>query len=514
MGPDDRARRGPILARQLQVVLQRALWIDPAELSDDPAGVADDGLPPGRDRAGTIETAGGPVDVLLERVRLPDGPEVWRIASATVAQLPALYDEFNADPLTELLPAALTEIRFLQVRLWKWIALLLLIVVAAAVSWLVTSLLLTSARALAQRTAFDDASLEPAVGPGRLTVAVLVFAAGTYALALPVPVYNFFAGVQQALTIFAVAWLLVRLVDVLARTLEARLVAGGKMAAISVVPLGRRTVKVFLGVLAVIAMLQNFGFNVTGLLAGLGVGGLAVALAAQKTVENLFGGITMIADQPVRVGDFCRFGDRVGTVEDIGLRSTRVRTLDRTVVSVPNAEFSSLQLENFKRRDRIWLHATIGLRYETTPDQLRWILVELKRLLLAHPKVDPDPARARFLRFGAYSLDVEIFAYVSTTDINEFLAVQEDIFLRIMDLVGASGSGFAFPSRTIYAAPDSGLDETRRKAAEDQVRQWRTENRLFLPDPPAKIAASLAATLDYPPAGSATRDDGAHPASD
>ena len=151
-------------------------------------------------------------------------------------------------------------------------------------------------------------------------------------------------------------------------------------------------------------------------MAGLGVGGIAVALAAQKTVENFIGGITLYADQPVRVGEFCRFGGTVGTVEDVGLRSTRVRTLDRTIVTIPNSEFSNFQIENFARRDRIWYHPTLNVHYETTPDQIRYILVEARRMLYAHPKVDSASARIRFVGFGRASLDLEVFSYVTVTD--------------------------------------------------------------------------------------------------
>jgi len=213
--------------------------------------------------------------------------------------------------------------------------------------------------------------------------------------------------------------------------------------------------------------------NVTGVLAGLGVGGLAVALAAQKTVENLFGGVTLVADQPVRVGDFCRFGDRVGTVEEVGLRSTRVRTLDRTVVTIPNSEFTVLPLENYTQRDRIWFHATLGLRYETTADQLRHVLVGLRELLRADPRVDPDPARVRFVGFGAYSLDLEVFAYIRTRDFGEFLGIREELLLEIMDCVAASGTGFAFPSQTVYTARDSGLDPERTREAIETARRWK-----------------------------------------
>jgi MscS family membrane protein len=375
--------------------------------------------------------------------------------------------------------------------------------VAAMVSWVAAVLLIRAGSVLARRAGLDAEFPARVAGPLRLLLAVALFAAGSIAFALPPGGQNLIAQGARIGVIAAITWLLLRAVDVFARAVEHRFATRGQLAAVSVVPLGRRTVKVILFTLAMLAVLQHLGFNVTSLLAGLGIGGLAVALAAQKSVENLFGGVTLIADQPVRVGDFCRFGDRVGTVEDVGLRSTRVRTLDRTVVTIPNSQFAALSLENFAQRDRIWLNATIGLRYETTPDQLRHVLVALKRVLLSHPKIHPDPARVRFVGFGAYSLDVEIFAYVRTADINEFHAVREDLFLRIMDVVAESGTGFAFPSRTLYLAFDPGVDGQRTKAAEDQVRVWRESRELPLPNVPPALAARMADTLDYPPAGSA-----------
>jgi MscS family membrane protein len=192
--------------------------------------------------------------------------------------------------------------------------------------------------------------------------------------------------------------------------------------------------------------------------------------------QNLFGGVTLAADQPVRVGDFCRFGDRVGTIQEIGLRSTRVRTLDRTVVTVPNSEFSGLALENFAERDRIWFQTVLGLRYETTADQLRHVLAGLTRLLRDDERVDPDPARVRFVGFGAFSLDLEVFAYIRTRDWAEFLRIREELLLEIMDVVAASGSGFAFPSQTIYTAADAGLDEEKARQAIEEVTTQRSKS--------------------------------------
>ena len=164
----------------------------------------------------------------------------------------------------------------------------------------------------------------------------------------------------------------------------------------------------YLGIYAAEAV----GIPIAPLVAGLGVGGLAIALAIRPTLENIIGGLTLFADRPVRVGDFCRYGDEIGTVEQIGLRSTRIRSLERTIVTVPNAEFSQMKLDNFAARDIRLLKTILQLRYETTPDQLRYVLAELRKLLLGHPKVTPAPARVRFVGYGAYSLDLEIFAYL------------------------------------------------------------------------------------------------------
>jgi MscS family membrane protein len=325
------------------------------------------------------------------------------------------------------------------------------------------------------KTEIDDRILAIVVSPARLVLAVAFFSAAALTLGLNKTAQDFLGDLEIAAIILAFTWLLLRLVDVFAAVVSERLTSSGRVSVTTVVPLGRRTLKAVFVLLAVLAMLQNLGFNITGIVAGLGVGGLAIALAAQKSIENLFGGVTLIADQPVRVGDFCRFGDKLGTVEDVGLRSTRVRTLDRTVITVPNADFSQMPIESFAPRDRIRLFTMLGLRYETTPDQLRYVLENLRRMLLDHPMVDPDPARVRFIGFGASSLDLEVFAYVKTSDWAEFLATREDIYLRIMDVVEEAGTGFAFPSQTLYTTEDTGLDADRAAAAAKAGRALREE---------------------------------------
>jgi MscS family membrane protein len=245
-----------------------------------------------------------------------------------------------------------------------------------------------------------------------------------------------------------------------------------------------------------------------GLLAGLGIGGLAVALAIQPLLQNFLSGFMLYADRPIAVGDYCKFGDKLGTVEHVGMRSTRIRSPDRTVITIPNSEFANMQLENFSRRDRIWLKTILQLRYETSPEQLRFILTELRRMLIAHPKILADPLRVRFIGFGAHSLDVEIFAYVMTPDYNEFTAVREDVLLRMMELIEEAGGQFAFPSTVEYQAKDKAPDADLRRRAEAKVEEWRKEGKLPFPDFDWRDKSEMRGTLRYPPEGSASPEDG------
>ena len=211
------------------------------------------------------------------------------------------------------------------------------------------------------------------------------------------------------------------------------------------------------------------------------------------------GGFVLFADKPVRVGEFCSFGDKMGTVEEIGLRSTRIRGLDRTVITVPNADFAQMQIVNFTRRDMNLFQCKIGLRYETTPDQLRYVAAKIRKLLIQHSKVSPDPARVRLSEFGNSAYVLEVFAFVTAADWDEFLAIKEDLNLRIAEIVREFGTSFAFPSQTVYFTRDTGVDAARGAASEAEVRQWREEKRLPFPDYDFAERAEMAGTLPFPP---------------
>jgi MscS family membrane protein len=200
-------------------------------------------------------------------------------------------------------------------------------------------------------------------------------------------------------------------------------------------------------------VLGAWGYNTNAILAGIGVGGLAVALAAQKTIENLFGGVSLIFDRPVLVGDFCQFGGQTGTVENIGMRSTRIRTLDRTVVTIPNSQFSTMTLENFSKRERMWFHPTLRLSRSTTPGQVRDMMDAITRILQDHPMVDASGVPLRFTKIADQSLDLEIFAYVLTADGNEFLKVQTELLLKFLEAASERDVTFAVPITEAVTIP-------------------------------------------------------------
>jgi MscS family membrane protein len=487
---------GAELARDLKVVLDRSLWVDLAALSPEPQGDPDDGLPSYRDRVGVIDTPAGKVEVLVQRVPRGDGAMIWKFSNRTVGQIPALYETHGYGRLVELLVDSLPEVKLLGIDLWQWVGMLALLLLGYLLTWLITRVI---SRMLQRRGGeWSERSVSLVNGPVRLLLFVLIVRQAIEVLAPSLILRAVLSA--QTLLILAVAWALMRTADLLFDRLLDRLTGEESSSTVFVRPL-KTVTRVVVTTGALVVWLDNVGFNVGTLLAGLGIGGLALALAAQKSVEDVFGAITLYSGRPVKVGDFCRFGTRIGTVMEIGLRWTRVRTLDDTVVAVPNGEFAKQPLENYSERRRIWYHPRLRLRYETTPEQLRYVLVEVRRLLYAHPRVLDDPARIRFVGFGEQSLDLDVFAYVDTQNYGEYLEIAEDLSLRIMEVVTRAGSGFALPAQITYLETGAGIDAEQARAAEAHVGEWRERGELYLPSFPDEQIAALRGSLPYPPEG-------------
>ena len=490
----DAARR---LAQQLKTVLDRRLQILPGAISDDPEGNVADGLPTDREQVGSLSVDSRVVPIALQRIRQADGSQLWLFSAETLGELPKVHESLAPSAVEKYLPDIWVKTRLWGLAAWRWVALLLLLPAAVGIASLICALLLSTASLVVRRTswAFDDDIVTMVRGPLRLLLTVWMFHSGMVAVELPFLARQSIGVIEMMLVAAAVSWFVLRLIDYASDRAKLALIRKQRLAATSVVPLGRRIVKVIVLSIVILAALDNAGFEMKTVLAGLGVGGIAIALAAQKTIENLFGGISLVVDQPVRVGDFCKYGDSVGIVEDVGLRSTRVRTLDRTVVTVPNAQFASLNVENFARRDKIWFHPTLALRLDTTPDQLRYVLAEIRRLLYEHPYVAPG-GRVRLIGFGEHSLNLEIFAYVPTVNFDEFLPIQEDLLLRILEIITAAGTGLAIPGQINYRTDDRGVDP---EDAAGVVQQWRQEGKLPFPDYPPEEISAMRNRIAYPP---------------
>ncbi|HVN81111.1 MAG TPA: mechanosensitive ion channel family protein, partial [Terriglobia bacterium] len=291
--------------------------------------------------------------------------------------------------------------------------------------------------------------------PIRLLLLALVIRRLLAKLDLPLLARQFWSSAASIITIAGCVWLFILLNGWVEGYVNRRLRGHNLTGRTSMLRLTRRVIDVVVIFAGVLVSLHHFGLNPTAALAGLGVGGIAVALAAQKTLENVIGGVSLIFDEVVRVGDFLKVGDTSGTVEDIGLRSTRIRTLERSMVSVPNGHIANMTLENFSSRDKFWFHPILALRYGTASPQMNAVVDGICSLLKGSQHVEPNSVRVRFLRFGVSSLDVEVFAYVLACDWSQFLAIQEKLFLRIMEHLEVAGVQIALPSQTIFVAAAS-----------------------------------------------------------
>ena len=459
-----RGEDAAVLGHQLGVVLDRRLPAKLNEISDLPEGSAPDPLRPDQDVVGTIATADGTLDIIVERVDRGKLGKVWLFSGKTLASIPAVFHELSTPALEQLLPEFLVRTRIASIPLFEWLALFVGMPLLFMSTGLVNRLLAWIVGTLRRRLGYKASDKNPQIlrVPLRLLLVALVIHLLLPSLALPLLARQFWSTTALLITVVACIWWLLLLNVSAERWLVTR--RRSLSGSASVLRLLRRLIDGLVLFAGLLFILYHFSINVTAALAGLGVGGIAVALAAQKTLENVIGGVSLIADQAVRAGDFLNLADVQGTVEEVGLRSTKIRTLDRTLVSLPNGQIANMKLETISARDKFWFHPVVGLKYETTSAQLRSVLANVREFLARHPNIDPDSVRVRFIRLGAFSLEVDFFAYAFASDWSGFLKVQEELLFGIMDIIQEAGTGVAFPSRTVYLNAD-GISKTAQMSA-------------------------------------------------
>jgi MscS family membrane protein len=452
-----------ILAHQLFIVLDRRLPPRLNELSDLPEGSVADSLKPNEDLVGTIKTDDHSVDIFVERVDRGKSGPVWLFSSKTLVSIPQLYDEIDVISVEHILPEFFIKTRVASISLFEWFAVLVgmpfLYFLTVLLSRVLSSLGGVLRRRLYRKSDLPNPELLP--NPIRLLLVAFAIQWATSKVNLPLLARQFWSSTATLITIAAGVWLLILLANWGEVYVRRILLKRNLTGVTSTLHLTRWVVDLLIIIAGVFVTLHYFGVNPTAALAGVGVGGIAVAFAAQKTLENVIGGVSLIFDQAVRVGDILKVGDTTGRVEDIGLRSTRIRTRDRTVVSVPNGQIANMTLENLSSRDKFWFHPILALRYGTTSPQMYTVLDHLRTLLEESPHLEPSSALVRLLRFGPSSLDVEIVAYVLARDWNQFLEIQGGLLLSIMECIESRGVQFAIPAQTILVASNASSEGVR-----------------------------------------------------
>lgn len=474
-----RDRVGIEIVLQAQEILDRIYLPNLAEVPGDPAG----------DFTGTSPGADLPTQWLLPGTSLiiarQDGGEQngqYLFTASTVDRIPDDYETIKALPLQAdrsedlfsyyiYTPGDLVAPRWYEYilegpawpkqtfagqALWQWLALILLILL-----YLVALGLFARWRSKRRQTEDTHSARGWA---GVIAPTVVIVAANLFRnlcetdVNITGPLMQTIATASSACVWAASAWLTYQALQLIYdRVLQrAPLTSGGLDS--SLLRTGYRVISFAISILIVGYGATRIGIPIYGVVAGLGVGGLAIALAAQPTIENLIGGIILYADRIVRIGDFCQFDDLAGTVEEIGIRSTRIRALDRTLITIANADLAKRKITNFSQRDVFLFRHKIGLTYETKGETIPALLAAIRDRLEAHPAVLSQPLRVRLVEYGDFSINIDVYANISAFDMSAFLAVQEELLIDIRAIIDAHGSDLALPATQVYLREESRPD--------------------------------------------------------
>lgn len=434
------------LARKLRAVLDRHVHIELSAISPLSTGDPQDGLPSGVDEIARVPREGDGDDPV--RLIRKGEPARWVFTQATVKRIDTWYGAIELRWLLERVPDPLLKTGPHQVPLWQWLAMIAIGVTAALLGWVLARATIAILRPLAHRTQaqWDDALLAGLRGPLAVAWMLVLWAVVTPWLGLFRAAEDFIHALVRGGLLAVFFWTLARSVEVTGQLLLHSAWALERPSTHALVPLAARAGKFLVLAAAVIALFSVLGYPVASLLAGLGIGGLVIALAAQKTIENLFGAFSIGVDQPFRVGDLVKIEDITGTVEAIGLRSTRVRTQDRSLITFPNGRLADMRLESYTARDRMRMCCALDLSRATSAAQLRAILSGSERALREHPKIWPDELNVVFADIAESSFRIEITAWFYVTRTFDLANIRQELLLRFMDIVEQSGAAFAYPA--------------------------------------------------------------------
>ena len=418
------------LMRKLVLVWEQYQLLELTAINDTEEGDLNDGLPPYRELLGSLNDGADQFDILLQRIPDANGNQVWKISSATVEQIPALWDKFGYPPQLEQLEQWLPQFRLFHMHNWQ----VLMLVVILLAGWLITGAIRwVLLKIVSHISIYGDTMQRLIRQPLRRFLFFCFVNWAVYQLGLPLKVRVIFD--SGFLAYLAGMFLVLGIVEFWHAVYIARAMAKDKNFSPGFIRPLVTIVKILVIIFAVLLWLQNAGYNMATILTGLGIGSLAVALAAQKTLENVFGAFTLFIARPIKPGDFCRFGPILGTVEEIGLRSTMLRKLDRTLVSVPNSIFSVEVLENLSMIDQRLYRQSFYLATDVATAKLESLLGDMNSVLESHERVLFDSRRVRFETVEREGFIVQANAYINTDDYAEFLQVAEQLNLQLLAVI-------------------------------------------------------------------------------
>ncbi|MFD1602207.1 mechanosensitive ion channel family protein [Flavobacterium artemisiae] len=494
------------IAKTFQLLLDQGGNFSPSSIiSNKELGRIDDDLSTGVDLVGNISTDKTAIQLYLENQSDDSQPALWLFSAETIEAIMAADIKGEKTFLDRILPNILIEKKLGNVPIGHWAVVVVMTVVCYLLSRFLIFLFVFLIQKLWRNAASEKgtAIIEAFTLPVQMYLTVIVFVALTQRMGISIIVRQRFSIIIITIGILAFLILLWRMTDFVTMFTRSRMNRRGRISAVSAILFLSRATKVAIVFIGIIAILGIIGVDVTAGLAALGIGGIALALGAQKTIENFVGSVSLIADQPLRVGDYCRVDDIKGTVESIGMRSTTLRTAGRTIVTIPNGQLSASKIENFAHRDRFILNPIFNFRLDTTPDQIRYLLVELRSLLYAHPSVLNFPTpNVRFTSITTDALKIEINAYIEAANFDISQEAQEDILLRMIDVIEKSGASLAYPSQTLYVARETPLSNEKSEAVSETVKKWKENNELQVPKFDPKRIEELKGTIKYPDDGS------------
>lgn len=439
------------IVRQFKQALDAGGRFQPdLQINNTPEGNLTDQLPSNQENVGAINVGEKNVPLLLERVVSEQGEKYWQFSTDTLSSVPEVIEDYQPTLVSRYTIDSLEGKKLLGYELVDLVAALAMIISSFLLTyimvWLSYHLLRISyPRVRGVPLPFPNKVILPlsVVIMALILSEVMVYAGVSVTLREPV---NRFTEIASWV---AITWLLLRIVDALFTRAVNLSYKKNHTERVSILGLLRKVVKALLLIFAVIVIFGNLGFDLTTGIAALGVGGLALALGAQKTIENLVGSVVVVADSPVRIGDYCSFGTQAGTVIDIGIRSSRVRTLDRTVVTVPNSDFSSMQIENYTSRDMFHFLHNLYIKRNADIDVIFKMVKDLDKFLNDHELTNQEWNQANILELRQDCYIIQLRAYVNSFDVIEFYGKQDTLLVEILTLVKKYKVEHALPTQQL-----------------------------------------------------------------